>query len=362
MSKRILKQAIIGFLTVIFLFSIGGGFYLIFRPDPTCFDNKKNQGEEDIDCGGPCPSCEIKTLLPLEVSDILFFPYQDKVDLAAKVLNKNLEWGVKNFQYEFILIGDDNQKQKISAEDFILPGEIKYLVISPATTTFSPIREVKINILTDSLLWGKPAPEIFFRDKPLFTLTNLIIKKPKITVDVSLQERRYIFTKTLRLGSRGEEVWDLQKVLSKDPVIYPQGRITGFYGKLTEDAVKRFQKKYGIRVTGEVGPQTRAKLNELFGKEILVEEGFGPHEATLEVSGDVYNNTPFSFRYAEVSILLCGKGGKYLGVGKIPVFNLASLKSVSFVMRWRSPFLEEVTICEKTVTTNIFDSKNVSLK
>ncbi|MEM2130937.1 MAG: hypothetical protein QXR96_00285 [Candidatus Woesearchaeota archaeon] len=30
--------------------------------EPTCNDNFKNQGEEQIDCGGPCPSCEKPTL------------------------------------------------------------------------------------------------------------------------------------------------------------------------------------------------------------------------------------------------------------------------------------------------------------
>jgi hypothetical protein len=59
----------------------------------------------------------------------------------------------------------------------------------------------------------------------------------------------------------------LQKVLAQDPTVYPEGQITGYFGELTEKAVKRFQSKYGIRVTGEVGPQTRAKLNELFGPE-----------------------------------------------------------------------------------------------
>jgi hypothetical protein len=30
--------------------------------EPTCTDNFKNQGEEEVDCGGPCPPCEHPTL------------------------------------------------------------------------------------------------------------------------------------------------------------------------------------------------------------------------------------------------------------------------------------------------------------
>ncbi|MBI2135942.1 peptidoglycan-binding protein, partial [Candidatus Woesearchaeota archaeon] len=52
--------------------------------------------------------------------------------------------------------------------------------------------------------------------------------------------------------------------------IYPEGLTTGYYGPLTTKAVKAFQEKHGIARAGdpgygEVGPATRAKLNELAG-------------------------------------------------------------------------------------------------
>lgn len=47
------------------------------------------------------------------------------------------------------------------------------------------------------------------------------------------------------------------------PDVYPEGLVTGYFGSLTEKAVKRFQTKYGIEQTGFVGPQTRSKLNSL---------------------------------------------------------------------------------------------------
>ena len=66
-------------------------------------------------------------------------------------------------------------------------------------------------------------------------------------------------------GLSGEQVRLLQEMLARDPAVYPEGRITGYYGPLTTEAVKRFQVKYGIDATGIAGPATRAKLNELFG-------------------------------------------------------------------------------------------------
>lgn len=66
----------------------------------------------------------------------------------------------------------------------------------------------------------------------------------------------------LREGMSGDDVKALQAILAADPNIYPEGLVTGFYGRLTSEAVKKFQKKYGIEMLGLVGPKTLKKLNE----------------------------------------------------------------------------------------------------
>jgi len=67
----------------------------------------------------------------------------------------------------------------------------------------------------------------------------------------------------LRIGIRGEDVKLLQELLKTDPAIYPEGLVTGYFGSLTEKAVRKFQKKFGIDQVGEVGPITRAQINRL---------------------------------------------------------------------------------------------------
>ncbi|HBT81335.1 TPA: hypothetical protein DEB04_01250 [Candidatus Giovannonibacteria bacterium] len=62
-----------------------------------------------------------------------------------------------------------------------------------------------------------------------------------------------------------EEVTKLQTLLASDKSVYPEGLITGYFGNLTREAVRRFQAKYGISQVGRVGPLTRAKLAEIFG-------------------------------------------------------------------------------------------------
>ncbi|MBI2625975.1 MAG: SMP-30/gluconolactonase/LRE family protein [Candidatus Nealsonbacteria bacterium] len=90
-------------------------------------------------------------------------------------------------------------------------------------------------------------------------------------------EQSIAFTQNLYSGAQSGEVKNLQQFLSQYPDIYPEGQVTGYFGPLTQNAVKRFQEKYaddilkpsGLTVaTGYVGPATRAKLNELAQKAV----------------------------------------------------------------------------------------------
>lgn len=67
----------------------------------------------------------------------------------------------------------------------------------------------------------------------------------------------------LRVGMSGDDVKTLQEALATDCEIYPEGLVTGYFGSLTEKAVKKFQEKLNLDQTGNVGPQTLAKINEL---------------------------------------------------------------------------------------------------
>ena len=92
------------------------------------------------------------------------------------------------------------------------------------------------------------------------TTTKIISTPSGITVTI---------TKTLKMGSENSEVKALQKALAQDKTIYPEGKATGYYGPATQRAIIRFQKKYGIDPVGFVGPQTRKKLNEVYGTKTV---------------------------------------------------------------------------------------------
>ena len=77
-----------------------------------------------------------------------------------------------------------------------------------------------------------------------------------------------LISRTLKLGSQGDDVARLQRYLSLDPSVYPEAKVTGYYGALTEAAVKRWQVKFHIVSSGTpgttgfgiVGPRTAAIL------------------------------------------------------------------------------------------------------
>jgi ABC-type transport system substrate-binding protein len=150
-------------------------------------------------------------------------------------------------------------------------GEIINSPILPEIYGFKkPTKEYPFNKLKAQLLLEEIGFNQFTQEK----IRKKIIKEPAI----------FEFTKNLSLGSRGKEVKFLQKCLAKDPEVYPEGIISGYFGKKTEKAVIKFQEKYKDQIlipqnlkkgTGKVRIATRAKLNEICfpkkEKEILLE-------------------------------------------------------------------------------------------
>ncbi len=90
------------------------------------------------------------------------------------------------------------------------------------------------------------------------------------------KERAFLFEKDLTKGSKGDEVEELQKCLTRFSDVYPEGEVTAYFGPKTEEAVKKFQEKYKEDVldpfglasgNGNVREGTREKLNEVCFEE-----------------------------------------------------------------------------------------------
>jgi len=70
-----------------------------------------------------------------------------------------------------------------------------------------------------------------------------------------------IIDPTLRKGDRREEVKTLQQIL-KTKGFYTYGFITGYFGPITDTAVRAFQKSKGLFIDGVVGPRTWTELKK----------------------------------------------------------------------------------------------------
>jgi len=110
------------------------------------------------------------------------------------------------------------------------------------------------------------------RAKEMLESTDFLETENGKRVKIIEKEPAFQFKSSLTTGSQGNEVKELQKCLAKDPEVYPEGEVTGYFGSKTKAAVIRFQEKYRVDIlvpaglekgTGSVKKLTRAKLNEV---------------------------------------------------------------------------------------------------
>lgn len=168
MHRRTLKQVIIALAYLVLLSGVVFLIYYSNRPEPSCFDNIRNQGEEEVDCGGPCISCELMHIKPLEVLWAGKILAQDNFyDLAARIKNPNQNYGSGSFAYSFELYdSEDNLLNRRSDSTFILPNQTKYLVNSRVSSS-DEITRIKLSF--GEIDWQKlencQAPELAIQQK-----------------------------------------------------------------------------------------------------------------------------------------------------------------------------------------------------
>ncbi len=319
MDKRFGKQILylIGYLTVIFLIFLAA--YLIwFKPTPTCGDNRQNQGETGVDCGGPCEPCEIKTLSLIEVSFTKYFPAGEKTILLAEIKNSNSDYGADRFNFYFDVYADTGEKiKRIDGKSFIYAGEIKYLF---ETTEIDYAKIGKTELTIADPQWKSAEkflkPQIQVRDvktdkdkensrvfvsgiiknNNAFLLRNAKIlgvfanpeniqisaSKTELENIGAFEEKRFkivlpanislsrsssptvkgdIFTRNLAFDYQGEDVKKLQEFLRIRKFF--DHRTTTYFGHITQKALADYQKSVGISpAIGYFGPKTRARVND----------------------------------------------------------------------------------------------------
>ncbi len=125
-----------------------------------------------------------------------------------------------------------------------------------------------------------------------------------------------LLNKTMIPGDIGNEVKRLQVVLGQEGIAYLGA--TGYYGPVTKNAVKVFQLRNGINQTGNVGPQTLARMRLLWCGGQSGSVGNVPGGYINNTNNNLYNtnsNGPLEVSIAPITSsdtnLMLGWNSKY---------------------------------------------------
>jgi len=153
---------------------------------------------------------------------------EEMTEKAKKILD------ILNFSYEWVAMTPDNS-------ELILPAlkQSPLHIAIPVPGTHA-VEQVAVGYYFDSY-----EPYVKEIDTPI----NYIMK-----VIGTVKPSRYVFTRSMKIGDRGEDVEQLQIKFGIKP--------TGFFYKMTQSAVRVFQRKNGLQVDGIVGPKTLKALNK----------------------------------------------------------------------------------------------------
>lgn len=154
MPKRTLKQVLYGGAFLLFWAAIFSGIYfLVLKPAPSCFDNRKNQDETEIDCGGSCIACALKNVKGLEVQSAISLPVGERTTLLGRVLNSNELVGASLFDYEFRVYGAGEELlAAISGKTFVYPNKLRY-IIEPAAD-IDPKKVLRVDLEVKNPVWN----------------------------------------------------------------------------------------------------------------------------------------------------------------------------------------------------------------
>lgn len=141
-------------------------------------------------------------------------------------------------------------------------------------------------------------------------------------------------TVLLKYGSRGKQVVEVQKYLIQ--LKYLRARPTGYYGKLTTEAVKAFQTEYHLAVDGLTGPVTIDTLREAVeGRNRIVEYTVKP--------GDELELIAAQYRTNVAEIMVCNNlPDKRIVVGQKLIIQLGRNPTSNRNSRFRAGGIQAI--------------------
>ncbi len=195
----------------------------------------------------------------------LSFNFDKLADFSLPYVLCEDQGGCKVFSLDF----SQNKSQELVIEDFskrylsitLVPSvKPKYSNVQAGVYNFSVSVQTNNVSSQEELIEQLKAQIEILKAQIAQVQARLASLGQKGSVCFNLQNNLYF-------GIKSDEVKCLQEFLKlQGAEIYPEAVVSGFFGLLTQKAVVKFQKKYGIISTGYVGVLTRAKINQLLKK------------------------------------------------------------------------------------------------
>ena len=111
-----------------------------------------------------------------------------------------------------------------------------------------------------------------------------------LTATFGASQAHAAITSQLDLGAKGTQVTELQQFLASNPTIYPAGIVSGYFGSLTQAAVRQFQAAYDLPQVGRVGPMTGARINAVVNSGLGMDV-FAPVISGVAIQTSTYSTT-----------------------------------------------------------------------
>jgi ABC-type transport system substrate-binding protein len=227
------------------------------------------------------------------VSEIIFKFYPNEEKLTKAYLTNEIQG------LSLALSDKENQKENFLTYKFTMPRYFVVIFNPDKSKVLSDknIRQalsyatdkeelVQKNNLSSTDIVYSPFPSNIFGIKDPTEKFEFDLQKAKNILDklgfveneqgyrekTTIKQQKSPFNRDLKEGSEGNDVKELQKCLSQDKSIYPDGTISGYFGSKTKEAVIKFQEKYASEIlapsglkngTGLVSKTTIKKLEEL---------------------------------------------------------------------------------------------------
>ena len=234
--RQLVALLIAGGLAALIIFS----FLPSIIPDPTCRDQRQNQGEIEADCGGPCAPCEVRNPRALEVLWVRGVPVRPNTyDLAAFVQNPNEVLAAPLVEYEFSLFDGSGQVARMTGRTFLLPQERTYVIETNLTTTREPLR---VEFKATKIDW-----EVSQKERP-----NIVVERREYRAEEIAGKRRSAVDAVILNRSP----YDFNEVETDVVVLDADGNLLGVNQIILEDilagARREFRSLWPVEFSGEV--------------------------------------------------------------------------------------------------------------